>query len=200
MAEERSPREDIAQLSMRVELELGHLRTVEEMANAFGAHRDAWNKNDFFDYSIIPARMKYLAGAMSRDAFRAERDRWLAAQETRSGREFRGYQWLIAFADAVVTDSDAADALEALPRYLPLVDPTDRDADIDTSIGHAYLRAGRLDEARPFLQRAIHTCYTLDLPLSQTVANLYMGELMDSRIGDRAGACSAYWRRSLTLG
>jgi len=184
-------REDVAQFSMRIELELGHIRVVDGMADAFGAHRDAWNKNDFFDYHIIPARMKYLAGTMSRDAFRTERDTWLAAQETASGAEFPGYRWLMAYADAVVTDADGIEAIEALPRYLPHVNRLDREADMDTSIGHAYLRAGRLDEARPFLERATHTCYTLDLPLSQTIAHLYLGELME-RTGDRAGACAAY--------
>jgi serine/threonine-protein kinase len=97
----------------------------------------------------------------------------------------------MAYVDAVATDADAVEAIGAMPGFMPLVDPLDRDTEMDAAIGYAYLRAGRLDEARGFLLRATRSCWALDIPLAHTQAHLYLGEL-NERSGDVAGACSSY--------
>jgi serine/threonine protein kinase len=184
--------EEIALAGMRIELELGNATGVARIADAYSERRDAWTKSDFIDYGIVPLRAKYLAGLTSRRAFVGQRDEWLKVQEGRQEQVgVRGFEWSMAFAEAVATDADAVEALDVLPRFLPLVDPMTRDADMDVLIGHVYLLAGQLPDARRFLERATRSCRALDLPLSQTVAWLYLGELLEKN-GDVNGACKAY--------
>ncbi|MGO8994926.1 MAG: protein kinase domain-containing protein [Polyangiaceae bacterium] len=189
---DEEPHERTALSIMRIQRELGNMDEVVRTADNFAKRRDVWVKNDYFDYSIVPQTMKYLVGSTTRSEFQKERDAWLLAQAARPELlSYRSFEWILAYAQPVVTEADAQDALSVLPRFLPILDPLSRDADMDLPIGYAYLEAGQLADARRFLERAAHSCQALDEPLSHTLANLYLGESLE-RMGDVLGACGAY--------
>jgi serine/threonine-protein kinase len=80
-----------------------------------------------------------------------------------------------------------------MPRFLPLPDVWARTADLDEPIGRVYLRAGRAQEALPFLNRAAHSCLALEFPIDRARATEELAEALEATRGTTA-ACAEYVR------
>jgi serine/threonine-protein kinase len=112
------------------------------------------------------------------------------AWEARIAPFARSFIWIHGYAATVTTPEEAAEALAALPRFLP--QPPYRPMTMaDGVVGRTYLLAGRTDEALPLLERATRSCRALELPLEHTRAFLSLGAAREAK-GDAAGACAAY--------
>ncbi|WP_394833568.1 protein kinase [Pendulispora rubella] len=179
-------------------LELGQRELVGELASAFLAKRDAWLTSSYYDWEILPLRAKYLAGAMPREAFTRQRQAWLEREKQRPQLVAAKFtNWIRAYAQAVVTPQDAAEALRVLPDYMPIANSLTRDVEMDGALGHLYLLAGDVGHAVPYLQRAANSCEAVQFPLAQTQANLHLGMALE-KTGDVQGACKFYdvvWAR-----
>jgi serine/threonine-protein kinase len=173
-------------------LELGRPNDASLQAEAFARQREAWQKDDYYDFSILPARLMYLAGTIPRSEYRARREKWLKGDEARGPLVAAGgLRWILGWAQATRDRDDALDALTALSTSGPLPDPLIRDPESDEPAGLTYLLAGKTEDARAPLARAARSCRAIDLPFYHTWANLYLGELLE-KTGDRLGACAAY--------
>ena len=176
---------------MYLSFELGDYPRVNTVAQTYLSTRASWLLGRSLDTSITASRLEYMTGALSVDKYHAARDAWLARQSTHVGLDEANLRWLLSYAQAVVTDVDAVEALAVLPQYGPLVDPLTRDADCDHAIGHTYLVANRVSESIPYLERAAHSCDTINMAFSTTWANLALGHAFE-RIEAPIRACDSY--------
>lgn len=138
----------------------------------------------------VELRALRLAGKLSREAMRAERDKWVARWGPRFGPDYQPFLWLEAYATTVIDSDDAKEAVDALPRFHGLPKKFDS-VDREDAIGRMYLLLDRVDDALPFLEESAHRC----LPYSpRTVwGTLLLGEAREKK-GDTAAACAAYAR------
>jgi len=172
--------------------EVGDFDGVDRIAIDFSKRRDAWQRSGYFDYSIVPWSLRYRAHKIPRAEFVAHRDDWLEREAARPPLvAAQGMRWVMAFADATVTTDDAAEAIARLPSYLPMLDPLTRTPEYDTAIGLTFLQGGEVDRAIGYLRRAATSCWTLEQPVAQVVANLRLGQALE-RQGRVADACTAY--------
>jgi hypothetical protein len=88
------------------------------------------------------------------------------------------------------TKEEALEALDKRPKA-PLPDAARRPLHMDFALGKSYVLAGRFDEGLPYLERVLHTCMTLDLPLLVQRAHWYKGMALEAK-GDAAGAKTSY--------
>jgi serine/threonine-protein kinase len=189
----------LAEQRWALALEEGRTSAAADIANQFLARRAGWTPYALFDSRILALGALRLAGKLSPATFATERTRWLEEDArrptgTRAGGQWgqnAGYRWVVAFAMSANSKEEAAEALEALPRFLPLPDPVTRATEIDGAIGNVYRLAGRLDEAIPFLRRAARACLVFEFPVEHTWATLHLGEALEAT-GDRDGACEAF--------
>jgi serine/threonine-protein kinase len=186
----------IAQARMEAALEAGEAARAAAIAAEYLGRRRAWEPVSWIDPTILAYGVQYRAGALSRDAFRTKRTAWLDAERIRANAagpfgNGPGLRWTLAFAAPAIGSIDAREALEQLPKYVPLPDALTRAADYDEPVGAVYLFAGRIKEALPYLSRAAHSCQVLTLPFETTRASLQLGVARESS-GDPAGACAEY--------
>lgn len=172
--------------------ELGRSGEATAEAESYLRHRDAWLPGDYADDWFNLVRVEYLSGTISKPDLIAKRSEWLRAESRRSNAVFaRAYQWMKAYAFAVVTPADAVEALSALDLFSPLPPSSALSADQNDGIGNVYLKAGMPREAIPYLQRATKACAAIDWPIEQTWASLHLGMALQAT-GDVPGACDAY--------
>jgi len=181
-----------------IAMELGNRNRAGRLASEYLAKRDGWLTMGALDWEIMPLRMEYLAGVLSRKEFDHRRQSWLARVANRSASVEGGglvaglnERWQDAYALAAATPEDAADALRVLPQYLPITAAFERYVAADYAIGRVYFLADDIDKALPYLERAAHSCMALHFPVEHTSANLYLGMALEKR-GDVSRACAAY--------
>jgi len=178
-------------------LEQGRNAEAIHTADAYARQRSAWTPVAHFDAGIAVAIWKYRAGALSRDAFRALRDKWLASERLRSVTlgQFggaSGFRWILAYADPAMTADDGKEAIAALPSYLPLPNRFLR-LEAEEAIGRVYLLAGRHSEAIEHLGSAANACSGAKFPFGAPVAWYELGVALETT-GDKDAACDAYRR------
>ncbi|WP_394844025.1 protein kinase [Pendulispora brunnea] len=178
-------------MQLGMAMELGDKDLASRVAADFLAKRDAWLRSSYFDWEITALRAQYRAGGISREAFDRARQAWLAREIQRPLVASKNLGWIRAYAQAVATPQDAADALRALSDYMPMADALTRDVETDDAIGLVYLLTGNVEKALPYLRGAASSCQAVQFPFAHTRAHLHLGMALE-RIGDRAGACKAY--------
>jgi serine/threonine-protein kinase len=104
--------------------------------------------------------------------------------------------WAEAWAAAVRTPLDAAEAVAALSREPRMALPHGGEdlwtgVDADAVAGHTMLLAGRTADALPVLRRASRNCFALTWPYQHVRAALDLGRALE-QTGDAPGACAAY--------
>ncbi|HEY6460662.1 MAG TPA: protein kinase, partial [Polyangiaceae bacterium] len=184
-------------LLARIAEETGHLDRARDVAQAYLARKDAWapshrvdNVSIFLD--PVPEMLGILgrAGAMPPARLASERGRWLDAWRAKTSAAYLGDLWLDAWAGPAVSPADGRAALDALPSFGG-VPPFSPNVPGPSFLGHAYLLAGRTDDAAAALRRGTATCTALADPFASTRGWLDLGAALEAK-GDRAGACSAY--------
>ena len=98
--------------------------------------------------------------------------------------------WVYGYAFPAQTEADAREALDALAEYLP-IPPFRPYNGGDSSVGHVYLLAGRIDEALPILRRAAAACDAIEEPFLFVQKKLWLGEAEEAK-GNHDAACAAY--------
>jgi hypothetical protein len=106
--------------------------------------------------------------------------------------------WVVLYAGTAMSAADARTALDALPSYSPLP-AFGHDVFKNRAMGNTLFLAGRLDEALPYLRRAVTACYSNDFVFSHHRAAETLGEALEAT-GDAASACAAYANVLLTWG
>lgn len=105
--------------------------------------------------------------------------------EAHIGPGYHRQIWAHAYATPAVTEAEAREAVEVMPRYEPL--PSFYwFADTYGAIGRTLALAGRPEAARPYLERATRRCFARD---PRNFAAL--GAVLQAG-GNRDGACKAY--------
>jgi serine/threonine-protein kinase len=99
--------------------------------------------------------------------------------------------WVVGYAFLSVTPEDALEALDALPRYEPLYEPTTLGPNNVLRVGETYLLAGKPERAEPLLRFVAQSCEPLDYSIDVAWARVRLGELLEER-GDVQSACAQY--------
>jgi serine/threonine-protein kinase len=176
-------------------VETGRVEEAGQAARAFLDRRDGWDPDPLADEYAMSQDVTAPLLAIARDAklippaeAASRRDAWLHTWTSRTRPTYRPSLWMYAYPPLVDTEATARAALEtphdALPPYRP---NTLADADV----GHAFLLAGRTDEAITLLGEATRSCRALEYPVLHTRAHDWLGQACEVK-GDRAGACAAY--------
>jgi serine/threonine-protein kinase len=172
-------------------LELGQDSDAAAGAAKYRRRAAAWTPQQFFDYSIVPAQVEYLAGTLTRMDFERQRDSWLGRSE-RDGRGTPALRWLEGYAVTAKSRADANAALATLPTAAPaLKELVARDSEFEEILGNVFVLAGRNEDALTHLRRGARSCAAIESPMWHTQANLHLGEVLE-RLHDNAGACTAY--------
>ncbi|HEX8796127.1 MAG TPA: hypothetical protein VF765_34495, partial [Polyangiaceae bacterium] len=182
----------------QVEDEIGHRTKAARVAGDFLARRDAWQPDEWaHDYSLgwdfTPELLAIRRddGGMTSAEVRAALEPWRAAWESKLHGDYRHYLWIYGWASVVGSASDAAEALEALPRYAPLPSFIPNVAADMGFVGRTYALAGRTDDAIATLRAAVRSCQAGMEPVVWVRTHLWLGEALETK-GDVAGACAAY--------
>jgi serine/threonine-protein kinase len=175
-------------------LELRDAATVREVTTQFLDEREAWIQSDYSgDYSIDAHALQYRAGLISRQEYANLRDAWLAkAPPPPQHTEARGERWLRAYANAVVTPDDAAEALAAMPQFVPLPCAHSRGLVEDLAWGRTLALGGRTEAAEPLLERAARSCLALRAPVEHFQSLYLLGSVLSQH--DPRRACEAFAR------
>ena len=176
-------------------LESGQRAAAAELAKAYLLAQPGWTTSGgFWSTSIYAYGVQYRAGTIGSAAFERLRAQWLQGEEHRASGNttaIRGFWWLPAYANNVVTAEDARAGLLALPRFEPLQNELNRGLNREEPLGHIYLRAGRLEDALRSLQLAANSCGGLEDPTYWMSSVFELAEALASK-GDISGACTAY--------
>jgi serine/threonine-protein kinase len=133
------------------------------------------------------------AGRMPEAEYAAKRSAWMAETLAMLPPVSQSLAWTFFYAYPAKTESDAREALEALPRFEPL--PNDvEDGSVacqEERIGNVFLRAGRIEEAVQHLHVAAGSCRALMCMVPHLRAEEELGEAL-ATLGDTAGACAAW--------
>lgn len=129
-------------------------------------------------------------GALSTDAFEAQRDAWTRDAFATLAPDARGEFWYVAFAAPVETRDDAGCALAALTRY-PIAKHARHLSAPEGLMGRVLARAGRASDALPHLESAAAGCTLLDVPILFVRTHFELGQVKEA-LGDRTGACASY--------
>lgn len=103
----------------------------------------------------------------------------------------RARSWLQHYAIPTATEPAAREALEALPRFLPLMPRSERYFVSDAAIARVYSLVGRDAEAKPYLERATSSCNALDDLVQFRRAQAELAELY-VRSGETEHGCAMY--------
>ncbi len=173
--------------------ETGDLDLASRVAWSFVSRSEAWSQtaqgDAGLDASLALARQTVRAGGLSQADFEARRAAWIVAHRRTLAQ--RGLVWTYAFAATAETRDEAVAALAALPAYAPLTSFVYYAGIPDAEIGSTYLRAGRVDEALPYLTRAAASCVAFRHPFVHARATMELGQALEEK-GETAGACDAY--------
>jgi eukaryotic-like serine/threonine-protein kinase len=182
-----------ATLLVGIAHETGDAALAARVAWSFVSRSDTWSKtgqrDGGIDASLWLARQTVRTGGLSPADFEARRAAWIETHLRSIA--LPGLVWTYAYAAAVETHEEAVDALAALPAYAPLSSFVYYAGIPDAEVGGTYLRAGRVDEALPYLTRAVANCGAFRHPFVHTRAALDLGEALEQK-DDTRGACAAY--------
>jgi hypothetical protein len=176
---------------MLLALEGGRFAEATRLAALYLRQRSGWIPDEGNDFSVRAYAVELAAGGIPRSAFDRLRDEWLA----RNASVPPALRWVDAYARSVRDPQDAADALAAKPEVHPLLSAYTALPSLAGPTGHAYLLAGKIDDAIHFLSQASASC---ELNGDQEVifstwATFDLGRALEVR-GDVEGACAAYAR------
>jgi serine/threonine-protein kinase len=136
------------------------------------------------------------AGRMSEAEFQAKRERWIEEERGKYPPQHASAAWFDFYARPARTAAEAREALDALPRFLPLRledDGLDGETFRNERLGNLYLLAGRPQEAIPYLRGALAACEILDAEYWTMLASEELGEAL-AATGDTKGACEPLQR------
>lgn len=177
--------------------ETGSTKQARAVAESYLARRDAWAAPHRVDDRTIwedpvPQMLGVLAraGAISSPQWSERRDEWLRTWRAKTSDTYAPYLWIFGWAAPVSARADAEAAIAALPAYSPLP-PFVPMTIAPAHVGHAYLLAGKLDEAVAHLRAGVASCGGVGDPIAQTRASLWFGQALEAK-GDGRGACAAY--------
>jgi serine/threonine protein kinase/tetratricopeptide (TPR) repeat protein len=176
--------------------ETGRPSQAHEVARQFLDREGAWTAPFRVDdvalaRDVEPRMLTTLAhtGGLHPPELRARRNDWLEAWKKRTSGVYLHHLWFYGYAAGTETAGDAAEALEALPAFLPLPVFTPQSA-TSAFLGKVYVRAGRLSEAEAPLRAATSSCTAFRFPVEQTRAFFDLGTALEAK--EPRAACDAY--------
>jgi eukaryotic-like serine/threonine-protein kinase len=186
-------------LTMRtvmMRLEIGDVAGARDAASAFTSRASSWTREDAMTHGIDPSFYLTRIARGAPDGLEGARNAWV--DERLALGAYRGHVWSFAYAAAALSPAEARAALAALPDYAPL-SPISMcmsfpilDGGIpDAEAGRVYLLADRVDEAIPYLKRAVASCGSFVSPFTHVHAALDLGRALEAK-SDKPGACDAY--------
>jgi serine/threonine-protein kinase len=188
---------DAQALLARIAEETGRPARARAIAEAYLARKDAWAPSHRVDdvaifLDPVPEMLGALAraGAISPAQLTERRGVWLDAWRAKTSAAYTGDLWISAWAGQASSRDDGAAAVDALSAFGG-VPPFVPSTPAESLVGHAFLLAGRLDEATARLKRGTATCTVLVDPFGATRGWLDLGTALEAQ-GDHAGACAAY--------
>jgi eukaryotic-like serine/threonine-protein kinase len=174
-------------------LEEGRADAAQSEAEDFVVRSEPWTQTSGSDFGVDEwpwlLRLTVGRGGLSLEEFGRRRDAWAEARLSRFG-SYPGLVWPNAYAQPARTADDARRSMAELPRFAPLTSYALSDVP-DAYVGHAYLVAGKAEEAVRYLQRAVNHCGFWFWPAKHVHAALELGQALEAT-GDRVGACKAY--------
>jgi tetratricopeptide (TPR) repeat protein len=189
---DRSDRAQPARLRINFLMEMDKMKEAATVARAYLDRMAAWPAYPFApDPSIDFYEPLRRADEISAKELAEHREEWIRQEKKRDKSPRNQWTiWMNVYGAFVENKEEALEALEKRPKAA-LPDPARRPLHMDFALGKAYVLAGRFDEGLPYLERVLHTCMTLDLPLLVLRANWYKGMALESK-GDAAQAKAAY--------
>jgi serine/threonine protein kinase/tetratricopeptide (TPR) repeat protein len=187
----------VARRRVEAYLESGKNAEAVRAAKHFLDRRDGWDPDPRGeDWAIAEDPTGFMlgvlhrAGALTDDQLASKRAAWLAQWGVRAMRPSINYVWVHQVGAGVDTRDEGEAALALLPQYMPI--PLYFAQTLGGyHVGHAFLAAGRVGDALPWLQQAARSCHALDLPYEHTHALFTLGQAEEQN-GDTSGACAAY--------
>jgi serine/threonine-protein kinase len=189
-----------ARLEALVRDESGDAAGAERVAAEFLARKAALEpnpRNDDFGVAAEPLPWLLPLAVRGRAITPAAGDAalaaWTAGWRTRIMAGLGGFVWTGGAAVGALvlgTDDAGRKAVAAFDPAAP-VPPYQPKSLGEAAAGVALLLGGRVDEALPWLERAVKKCATLDDPIEQTRAAYHLGRAREQK-ADAAGACDAY--------
>ncbi len=186
---DESRRGEAATLRVLILLETSTSDAAARYALDYLHRREAWIKNTGaqrlkLGLDAVPAMLEALRVA-KRDEHDELRAGWLAEGAPRDP----AVAWLHREAAFAHDEASARVALEAAPEGAP---PAFAPLSYITALqGHVLLTAGRVDEAVPWLEKAVNECRRFKWPILYGRAELELGRALETQ-GDRLGACRTY--------
>jgi tetratricopeptide (TPR) repeat protein len=140
----------------------------------------------------VPLMLATLArgGAMRPADLEAKQREWVDLWRGKTSGVYVNYLWIYGYALPAESPKEAAGAIAALDAFLPLPPFASRPT-AHGFIGKVYLRAGRPQEALPFLRTGAGSCGALSDPIGHTRSLLDLGLALEAE-GDKDAACQAY--------
>ncbi len=167
--------------------EMGRARDAAGVAKEYLERVDGWRDSISAGGTLTMLAAMFHGGALSREELRAKRAAWVARAKPVYGDEPLRL-WMVMYGGEIETPDEANEALAALsglPKYA--TDPANL---ASLPLGEAYLLAGRVDEALPFLRREQRSCFAFGS--ARYNRDLYYLGLALEQKGDTPGACDAY--------
>jgi serine/threonine-protein kinase len=130
---------------------------------------------------------------MDRAEVRKIRDAYVASWRARLGPDFLPFLWTVAYLEPAVDADDAKEALAEMPKFgapMKRWDTEPVNGGGEGLLGHAYLLAGRVEEAVPWLERGARACVE-PFSLLPMMSRLWLGEAREQQ-GNQGAACDAY--------
>ena len=172
---------------VEIYMETNRPRDAGKVADDYLKREEVWIRSPLADQQPISMYWAMLrARSMRPETFVQKRDAWI--HEHRS--DARQARVLSSYAHGVETPEEAREALALFPNVAPPRVLAAKDFSV-AMLGKLYVLAGRAEEAVPYLQRTVKSCFALLAPFVHTRANYYLGRALEAT-GDTAGACAAY--------
>jgi tetratricopeptide (TPR) repeat protein len=181
---------------VRCLLESGDTHGARDAAREFAVRSEAWTRLGSLggdgDLDRVPWLARVASGAVD---FESTRAKWVDEKVT--GGSPPALIWALGWAAPATTPSEAKAAVAALAEDHRLAVLRLSQSGlygfgmVDAYVGHAYLLAGRPDEAVAYLDHATRACTGLSEQFDQVHAQWDLGVALEQR-GDVAGACTAY--------
>jgi serine/threonine protein kinase/tetratricopeptide (TPR) repeat protein len=158
-----------------------------KIADDYLKRKDVWIRSPMSDRQPISMYWAMLrAKTLTRESFVQKRDAWLRERRNDS----RQANVLASYACGAETPEEAREALALFPDVPPPRVLMEKDF-VLPMFGKLYALAGMAEEAVPYLERTVKSCYALLSPFIHTRSSYYLGQALEAT-GDTAGACSAY--------
>jgi eukaryotic-like serine/threonine-protein kinase len=168
-------------------METNRPREAAKVADDYLKRKDVWIRSPVADLQPISMYWAMLrARSMTQETFIQKRDAWLS---DRRGDPMQS-SVLASYARGVQTPEEAREALALFPDAVPPRVLMEKDF-VLPMYGKLFLLTGRAEEAAPYLERTVKSCYALFSPFIHTRSGYHLGQAREA-LGDSAGACSAY--------